>query len=158
MVNFTHILTLLCWICEPVCELNTVVVQPGEEVTLLCCNLSRSVGHISWFKLGNKGEYSEKKSIIFSAIYLKVEGKTTCFYILVLVIVLILIYGFQILPNLPIVILGIVVIFLVMVIITLVVKIKTTESTKHFRPKARSSRSPVVQRELEPNVVYAATR
>ncbi|XP_047448417.1 uncharacterized protein LOC125012480 [Mugil cephalus] len=78
------------------------------------------------------------------------------------------------------VILAGVTVFLLIIIICLVVKIRTLHTAQHgevnpqhtenvgsdslnyaavsFRPKAKSSRRPAAERELEPHVVYAATR
>ncbi|XP_072232304.1 uncharacterized protein [Leuresthes tenuis] len=56
MMSFTLILALLCsfsWISVSVSQFNTVEVQRGEEVTLLCSNFSSFPTHILWFKLAN---------------------------------------------------------------------------------------------------------
>ncbi|KAM4536793.1 uncharacterized protein PAE49_021249 [Odontesthes bonariensis] len=104
------------------------------------------------------GCYKDGFSVIFSATYLQVEAVST---------------------KQLIIILGGGTIFLVILIICLVVRIRTfhtTQSDKQnpqhsempsealnyaavgFRPKAERSRRPVQDRELEPHVVYAATR
>ncbi|KAM4536792.1 uncharacterized protein PAE49_021248 [Odontesthes bonariensis] len=104
------------------------------------------------------GNNKEGLSVIFSATYLQVQAVST---------------------NPLIVILGGGTIFLVIIIICLVVRIRTfhtvqsdKQNPQHsempsealnyaavgFRPKAERSRRPVHDRELEPHVVYAATR
>uniref|UniRef100_A0A3Q3L1D2 Ig-like domain-containing protein n=1 Tax=Mastacembelus armatus TaxID=205130 RepID=A0A3Q3L1D2_9TELE len=42
-----------CWVSVSGSESQTVQVQPGEEVTLLCTNFTRFPSHITWFRLGN---------------------------------------------------------------------------------------------------------
>ncbi|XP_024864906.1 uncharacterized protein LOC112451054 [Kryptolebias marmoratus] len=67
MMNFSCILPLLCsfsWICVSLCEFHTVVVQPGEEVTLQCSNLSRFPAHLYWFKLNNGPNISSISSML----------------------------------------------------------------------------------------------
>ncbi|MEQ2166775.1 hypothetical protein GOODEAATRI_031753, partial [Goodea atripinnis] len=54
MMNFTLILVLLFtfgWVTKSDFDFHSVVVQPGEEVTLLCSNFSKFHEHIFWFKL-----------------------------------------------------------------------------------------------------------
>ncbi|CAG5929264.1 unnamed protein product, partial [Menidia menidia] len=56
-MSFTLILALICtfsWVSVSVSEFHTVEVQPGEEVTLLCSNLSTFITHIYWFKLADR--------------------------------------------------------------------------------------------------------
>ncbi|XP_045920823.1 uncharacterized protein LOC123980458 [Micropterus dolomieu] len=108
------------------------------------------------------GFYSNGNSVIVSATYLKVQE------------------AFDGGTKLTSVILGAVFIFLIMVIISLVVQIRKLHSAhkegqnlQHsenlgsddlnyaalsFRPKAKNSRRPASENQLEPNVVYAATR
>ncbi|XP_038586981.1 uncharacterized protein LOC119912076 [Micropterus salmoides] len=108
------------------------------------------------------GFYSNGNSVIVSATYLKVQE------------------AFDGITKLRSVILGAVFIFLIMVIISLVVQIRKLHSAHKegqnlqpsenlgsddlnyaalsFRPKAKSSRRPASENQLEPNVVYAATR
>ncbi|KAM4536789.1 uncharacterized protein PAE49_021245 [Odontesthes bonariensis] len=107
------------------------------------------------------GRYKDELSVIFSATYLQVDDV------------------FNGSTKQLIIILGGGTIFLVILIICLVVRIRTfhtTQSDKQnpqhsempsealnyaavgFRPKAERSRRPVQDRELEPHVVYAATR
>ncbi|CAG5929489.1 unnamed protein product [Menidia menidia] len=42
------------WVSVSVSEFHTVEVQPGEEVTLLCSNLTKFITHIYWFKLADR--------------------------------------------------------------------------------------------------------
>ncbi|KAM9718157.1 uncharacterized protein ACNS7B_021561 [Menidia menidia] len=217
-MSFTVILALICsfsWVSVSVSEFHTVEVQPGEEVTLLCSNLSKFITHIYWFKLADRlnascisymtrsdcnaslcagykhgqfkmtsnttnlflnikpvdfsdsglyfcGIYRDGHSVIFSATYLQVQVSPV-----------------DALTNKLIIILGSGMIFLVIVIICLVVRIRilhagqpdkqnlqnaetSSEALNYaavsFRPKEKKSRRPVEERELEPHVVYAATR
>ncbi|XP_047459995.1 uncharacterized protein LOC125019310 [Mugil cephalus] len=109
------------------------------------------------------GFYQQQHSVIVSATYLKVQE--------------VLKDGFE---NVTTVILAGLTFFLLMIIICLVVKIRTLHTAQHeevnpqqtenvgsdslnyapvsFRPKAKSSRRPAAERELEPHVVYATTR
>ncbi|XP_059211340.1 uncharacterized protein LOC131989977 [Centropristis striata] len=218
MMNFTLITALLCsfsLISVCVCELHTVEVQPGEDVTLMCSNFTSYASYIFWFRLADRsniscissmrtadgnasfqdgfrngkfnmtsnittlfltirqvdlsdsglyfcGFYKDEKPVIDSATYLKVQEAVV---------------GLRNLVN---VILGAVIIFLITVIIGLVVKIRNLYTAHKegpnpqesenlgsgdlnyaalsFHPKAKGSRRPASERELEPNVVYAATR
>ncbi|XP_035985413.1 uncharacterized protein LOC118558915 [Fundulus heteroclitus] len=215
-MNFTLKLALLftfSWITKSDFEFHSLVVRPGEEVTLQCSNFSNVPVHIFWFKLSDgpnvssissmiHSEYeaepcdgypSDKFSMtsngtniilsikqvnysdfgvyicgfrsngfwrIFSETYLQVEDGFD---------------GFNKLPNL---ILGSVIIFLLTVIIGLVWKITTFHTAQtngqkqqynenldsdtlnyaalHFRPKINNRRP--AEREIDPNVLYAATR
>ncbi|KAI3376599.1 hypothetical protein L3Q82_017034, partial [Scortum barcoo] len=72
------------------------------------------------------------------------------------------------------VILGVATVFLIVVIIVLIIKVRKLQTAQNeeqspaadelnyaalsFHPKAKENRRPVSERELEPNVVYAATR
>ncbi|XP_021171504.2 uncharacterized protein LOC105925530 [Fundulus heteroclitus] len=53
MGNISLILGILCWVSVSVFEFHTIVVQPREDVTLRCSNLSSFPVHIFWFKLVN---------------------------------------------------------------------------------------------------------
>ncbi|KAM8746979.1 uncharacterized protein AB9X84_015139 isoform 1-T3 [Acanthopagrus schlegelii] len=108
------------------------------------------------------GFYSNSNSAIFSATYLKVQGT------------------FDGIENLMSVVLGAVIIVLVVVVISLAVQIRKhhtvhkeglnpqhsenltsndlTYAALSFHPKAKSSRGPPAEQQLESNVVYAATR
>uniref|UniRef100_A0A3B3WLP0 Immunoglobulin domain-containing protein n=1 Tax=Poecilia mexicana TaxID=48701 RepID=A0A3B3WLP0_9TELE len=51
-VNLHFLNTLLfCWITKSEFEFHSVLVQPGEDVALLCPNLSKIFEHIFWYKL-----------------------------------------------------------------------------------------------------------
>uniref|UniRef100_A0A087YER4 Immunoglobulin domain-containing protein n=1 Tax=Poecilia formosa TaxID=48698 RepID=A0A087YER4_POEFO len=66
MGNFSLRLALLCnlsWVAVSVCLFQTVTVQPHEEVTLRCANLSRIAGHIFWFKLADGPNVSRISSM-----------------------------------------------------------------------------------------------
>uniref|UniRef100_A0A3B4GMT2 Ig-like domain-containing protein n=1 Tax=Pundamilia nyererei TaxID=303518 RepID=A0A3B4GMT2_9CICH len=56
MVNFTLMPVLFCtmsWISSSVTQFYTAEVQPGQEVTLKCSNISRYRSHIFWFKMAS---------------------------------------------------------------------------------------------------------
>uniref|UniRef100_M4AA56 Ig-like domain-containing protein n=1 Tax=Xiphophorus maculatus TaxID=8083 RepID=M4AA56_XIPMA len=223
--NYFSTCLLLCWITKSDFEFDSVLVQPGEEVTLLCPNFTNIFEHIFWYKLipgpgvsrissmvnpGSKvhlhdGFQREKFNMtsngtniflnikqvnfsdsgvyicgtkspsclkIFSETYLQVDGKRTCYIIYVFVSVVDGLDG----VNLPTVILGGVVIFLVIIILGLVLKTKPCHAVffffalqnldsdlvnyaaLNFRPKANRKRRPSAERETDPNVVYSAPR
>ncbi|XP_049425506.1 uncharacterized protein LOC125884485 isoform X7 [Epinephelus fuscoguttatus] len=60
MRNFTMVTLLLlcslCWICVSLSESQTVEVQSGEEVTLLCSNFSSSPTQIIWFRVVRRSQ------------------------------------------------------------------------------------------------------
>uniref|UniRef100_UPI003AAE75B3 uncharacterized protein n=1 Tax=Centroberyx gerrardi TaxID=166262 RepID=UPI003AAE75B3 len=222
---------LLCnlsWIPVSVSESQTVEVQPGEEVTLMCTNISSSPTYSEWYRLVNRskpccissmyksddnawfydgfqngkfemrsnistlflkikqvdlsdsglyfcGFYKDTQTVIVNATYLKVQEKPDG------------------ITSQASVILGGVTVFLVMIIISLVLKIRQLQTVAKeelqpqrsevnpslrftfiwsmnldsdelkyaalsFHPKPKRSRRPASEKEVEPNVVYAATR
>uniref|UniRef100_A0A3Q2R104 Ig-like domain-containing protein n=1 Tax=Fundulus heteroclitus TaxID=8078 RepID=A0A3Q2R104_FUNHE len=69
MMNFTLKLALLftfSWITKSDFEFNSLVVRPGEEVTLQCSNFSNVPVHIFWFKLSDGPNVSSISSMIHS--------------------------------------------------------------------------------------------
>ncbi|XP_071394165.1 uncharacterized protein [Centroberyx affinis] len=229
---------LLCnlsWIPVSVSESQTVEVQPGEEVTLMCTNISSSPIYSEWFRLGNRSEphcisfmYKsddkaqfcddfqngrfemrsnvstlflkimpvdlsdsglyfcrfdiDEDTVNVNATYLKVQGSGE--------------FDDEVdglckkksdgITSLASVILGGVTVFLIMVIVGLVLKISQLQTAAKeelqpqrsevnpilrltfkyelkyaalsFHPKPKRSRRPASEKEVEPNVVYAATR
>ncbi|XP_040887764.1 uncharacterized protein LOC121177505 [Toxotes jaculatrix] len=232
MRSFTLITALfLCctnWICVSVSETQTVEVQPGQEVSLLCSNISRTPTQTDWFRLVNRtkvscisskyksddnasycdgfenrfemssnvttvflkikrvdlsdsglyfcGFYMNVHTVIGSATHLKVQDngesddEADC--------------QTEKMPDgttkLMSVILGGLTVFLTIVIIILAIKIRKlqkalnealqTERNKDlgsddlnyaaqsFQAKPKRNRRPASERELEPNVLYAASR
>uniref|UniRef100_A0A3P9Q6F7 Immunoglobulin domain-containing protein n=1 Tax=Poecilia reticulata TaxID=8081 RepID=A0A3P9Q6F7_POERE len=66
MMNINVILVFLftfSWITKSEFEFLSVVVQPGEDVTLLCPNLSNIFEHIFWYKLIDGSNVSRISSI-----------------------------------------------------------------------------------------------
>ncbi|XP_030609980.1 uncharacterized protein LOC115797527 [Archocentrus centrarchus] len=67
MVNFAFMPVLLCifsWISSSLTQFYTVEVQPGEDVTLRCSNLSSMVSHVHWFKMTSSPSVSCISSMI----------------------------------------------------------------------------------------------
>uniref|UniRef100_A0A4W6DRF5 Immunoglobulin domain-containing protein n=1 Tax=Lates calcarifer TaxID=8187 RepID=A0A4W6DRF5_LATCA len=231
MRSFTLITALiLCcinWISVSVSETQTVEVQLGQEVTLLCPNISKRRTLTEWFRLVNRTEVSCVSSVHWSGgvsfcdgfrnrfemssnittVFLKIKrvdfsdsGLYFCgFYINAHTVFASTIHlnvqgngescsevDFKTeetpdgITNLMTVVLGALTVFLTIVIIVLAVKIRKlqtavneepqTERNKNlgsddlnyaalsFQSKAKRKRKPPSERELEPNVVYAATR
>ncbi|CAK6965333.1 uncharacterized protein LOC121889877 [Scomber scombrus] len=222
---------LLCsfsWVSVSVSESQTVEVQPGDEVTLQCSNISRSPTHTFWSRLVNKTNiscissmYGSDSDVQFctgfqngkfkmssnnSTVFLKItqvdlsdSGLYLCGFYLdghtKLKGIHLNVHGQDEFTDdmdieckkesdentkLTSVILGGLAVFLLMVIIGLVVKITTLQTapneehnTPHnenlgsdnmnyaalsFNPKPKRNRRPVSGREVEPNVIYAATK
>ncbi|XP_047448463.1 uncharacterized protein LOC125012520 [Mugil cephalus] len=219
MVNFILIPALLCtfsWISVSVSEFYTVEVQPGDEVTLLCSNLTSVPLRIFWFKLVNGPNITRISSMLTSdqnALFhegfgpgrFHMTSNTTTLFLNIKLVdssdsglyfcgleeqgsvkVSLMATNLKVevptdgFTNVTTVILAGVTVFLLIIIICLVVKIRTLHTAQHeevnpqqtenvgsdslnyaavsFRPKAKSSRRPAAERELEPHVVYAATR
>nr|XP_004576092.2 uncharacterized protein LOC101471678 [Maylandia zebra] len=220
MVNFTLMPVLFCtmsWISSSVTQFYTAEVQPGQEVTLKCSNISRYRSHIFWFKMASspnascisamsssdsnvsfcdgfkksKFHMTSNTSVLFleikqvnssdSALYFcgekQTDGKTIISsgtYLKVQDVADGLTH-----EQMMTVILGNLIVFLLLVIVSLAVKIRRfhtaqddpqnaqqsenvnsdamTYTAVSFHPKAKIRR-PAPPRELEPNVVYAATR
>ncbi|XP_071755219.2 uncharacterized protein LOC139911579 [Centroberyx gerrardi] len=219
MMSYTLVTALLLcnlsWIPVSVSESQTVEVQPGEEVTLMCTNISSYSIYSVWYRLVNRskpccissmydsdetasycdgfqnGKFEMRSNV--STLFLKIKqvdlsdsGLYFCgFYI----------EGDTVIVNathlkiqeesdgitcLASVILGGVTVFLVMVIVGLVLKIRQLQTAAKeemqpqrsenldsdelkyaalsFHPKQKRSRRPASEKEVEPNVVYAATR
>ncbi|XP_050931583.1 uncharacterized protein LOC108881999 isoform X13 [Lates calcarifer] len=215
------------WISVSVSETQTVEVQLGQEVTLLCPNISKHPTQTDWFRLVNRTEVScvsamyksdgeasfcdgfqnrfEMSSNI-TTVFLKIKrvdfsdsGLYFCgFYINAHTVISNTVHlnvqdgdfdnevDFKTektpdgITNLMTVVLGGLTVFLTIVIIVLAVEIRKlqtavneepqTERNKNlgsddlnyaalsFQSKAKRKRRPPSERELEPNVVYAATR
>ncbi|XP_050931581.1 uncharacterized protein LOC108881999 isoform X10 [Lates calcarifer] len=215
------------WISVSVSETQTVEVQLGQEVTLLCPNISKHPTQTDWFRLVNRTEVScvsamyksdgeasfcdgfqnrfEMSSNI-TTVFLKIKrvdfsdsGLYFCgFYINAHTVISNTVHlnvqdgdfdnevDFKTektpdgITNLMTVVLGGLTVFLTIVIIVLAVEIRKlqtavneepqTERNKNlgsddlnyaalsFQSKAKRKRRPPSERELETNVVYAATR
>ncbi|XP_071334119.1 uncharacterized protein [Trachinotus anak] len=212
---------LLCsWISVSVSESQTVEVQPGEEVTLLCSSISRSPTHTFWSRLYNKtkiscissvygfhgktsfcdgfknGKYEMRTNVstiflIIKEVDLSDSGLYLCGHA-ILTVMYLNVQGNDEpdddikvkkepdgITQLMVVILGGVTVVLIMVVIGLAVKYRKLQTAHNeernpqkenpgsddlnyaalsFHPKGKRSRRPASERELEPNVVYAATR
>ncbi|XP_071758706.2 uncharacterized protein LOC139914320 [Centroberyx gerrardi] len=219
MMSYTLVTALLLcnlsWIPVSVSESQTVEVQPGGEVTLMCTNISSYRTFSAWFRLVNRskpccisslygsdgnpwfcdgfqnGKFEMRSNI--STLFLKIKqvglsdfGLYFCgFYIDGhTVIVNATFLKVQEKPDgitsLASVILGGVTVFLIMVIVGLVLKIRQLQTAAEeelqpqrsenldsdelkyaalsFHPKPKRSRRPASEKEVEPNVVCAATR
>ncbi|XP_071334054.1 uncharacterized protein [Trachinotus anak] len=232
MRSFTLVTALfsyaISWISVSVSQSQTVV-QSGEEVTLLCSNISKHPTQTDWFRLVNRTKVSCVSSIYGSddkasfcdgfqnrfemssnvtTVFLKIKrvdfsdsGLYFCgFYIDKHTVISDTTHlNVQVnsesvdeedlvpkvetsdgMTNLMSVILGGLTVFLTIVVIVLAVKIRKlqkavneeqqTERNKNlgsedlnyaalsFQAKPKRNRRPASERELEPNVVYAATR
>ncbi|XP_071394190.1 uncharacterized protein [Centroberyx affinis] len=219
MMSYTSVTALLLcnlsWIPVSVSESQTVEVQPGEEVTLMCTNISSSPIYSEWFRLGNRSEphcissiYKSDDKAWFcddfqngrfemrsnvSTLFLKImpvdlsdSGLYFCRFDIDedTVIVNATYLKVQEKPDgitrLASVILGGVTVFLIMVIVGLVLKIRQLQTAAKeelqpqrsenldsdelkyaalsFHPKPKRRRRPASEKEVETNVVYAATR
>uniref|UniRef100_A0A3Q3LC24 Uncharacterized LOC113122378 n=1 Tax=Mastacembelus armatus TaxID=205130 RepID=A0A3Q3LC24_9TELE len=202
---------VLNWVSVSGSEFQTVQVQPGQEVTLLCRNISTSPTHTFWSRFTNrtriscissmyksdskpsfchgfqngKYEMSSNVSTVFLTIKqvdLSDSGLYLCgFYINGHTIIHSDLFGYINLTELMSVILAAAVtvtVVLIMTIIALAVKYRKLQTAHKeqsqqnqnlhsedlnyaalsFHPKANRNRRPASDRQLEPNVVYAATR
>uniref|UniRef100_A0A3Q4MQ40 Ig-like domain-containing protein n=1 Tax=Neolamprologus brichardi TaxID=32507 RepID=A0A3Q4MQ40_NEOBR len=204
---------LLCtfsWISVLAFEFHSVEVQPGEEVTLQCSNLSSYAVHLSWFRVTNRPNasrissmFSPESNVTFyegfqngkfsmasniSLLFLEIKqvdlSDSGLYFCGELKNEKFIVYGATNLKvqegrsqNPSTMILGSLTVFLLLVIIGLVVKIRKFYTGidlfklklnkenfydfEHFHLQNVNSakiRRSVPQRELEPNVVYAATR
>ncbi|XP_042258036.1 uncharacterized protein LOC121889877 [Thunnus maccoyii] len=222
------LLCSLSWITVSVSESQTVEVQPGEEVTLQCSNMSRTPTPAFWSRLvnrtkiscissmygsGGNAEYCDgfqngkfKMSSNVSTVSLKImqvdlsdSGLYFCGFYLdrrtALKVIHLNVQGHDEfsddvdseckkesdgITKLMSVILGGLTVFLIMVVIGLAVKIKKLQTAPNeeqntpqsenlgsdnlnyaalsFNPKPKKIRRPASGREVEPNVIYAATR
>ncbi|XP_071394016.1 uncharacterized protein [Centroberyx affinis] len=236
MMSYTLVTALLLcnlsWIPVSVSESQTVEVQPGEEVTLMCTNISSYPTFSEWFRLVNRskpccissmyksndeawfydgfqnGKFEMRSNVstlflkimpvdlsdsglyfcrcdidghtvIVNATYLKVQGSGE-FDDEVDTLCKILVEKPDGITSLASVILGGVTVFLIMVIVGLVLKISQLQTAAKeelqpqrsenldsdelkyaalsFHPKPKRSRRPASEKEVEPNVLYAATR
>ncbi|XP_045920871.1 uncharacterized protein LOC123980502 [Micropterus dolomieu] len=233
MKSFTLITALLLcslsWISDSVSESQTVEVQSGEEVTLLCSNISRTPTQTDWFRLINRTKpscissmFTSDRNASFchgfqngrfemssnvSTVFLKIKkvdlsdsGLYFCgFYVKTHTVIACATHlnvpgigdsddevDFKTkkeldgITNLMSLILVGLTVFLTIVVIVLAVKIRKLQTAENeelqpeenknlgsddlnyaalsFQAKLNKPRRPASQRELEPNVVYAATR
>uniref|UniRef100_A0A7N9AML9 Immunoglobulin domain-containing protein n=1 Tax=Mastacembelus armatus TaxID=205130 RepID=A0A7N9AML9_9TELE len=183
MRSFTLVTILfLCslgWVSVSGSESEHVQVQPGEEVTPLCPNISTTPTQTDWFRLVKRtkpccvssmfdsnvstvflkvkhvdlsdsglyfcGFYINKHTVIASAVELSVQGETVD-------------------HNNPSYVFLSIIYFHNSMKIEQVAKICNRSSDDlnyaplNFRAKPKRNRRPASERQLEPNVVYAATR
>uniref|UniRef100_UPI003AB0CA48 uncharacterized protein n=1 Tax=Centroberyx gerrardi TaxID=166262 RepID=UPI003AB0CA48 len=219
MMSYTLVTALLLcnlsWIPVSVSESQTVEVQPGEEVTLMCTNISSYSIYSVWYRLVNRskpccissmydsdetasycdgfqnGKFEMRSNV--STLFLKIKqvdlsdsGLYFCGFYIEGDTVIVNATHLKIqeesdgITSLASVILGGVTVFLVMVIVGLVLKIRQLQTAAKeemqpqrsenldsdelkyaalsFHPKQKRSRRPASEKEVEPNVVYAATR
>uniref|UniRef100_A0A3P9BGI5 Ig-like domain-containing protein n=1 Tax=Maylandia zebra TaxID=106582 RepID=A0A3P9BGI5_9CICH len=206
----TALENLLCWISVLAFEFHSVEVQPDEEVTLQCSNLSSYPVHLFWFRSTNKPNASRISSMVSpesnvtfyegfqngkfsmtsntSVLFLEIKhvdsSDSGLYFCGLPSSEKFIVYGATNLKvqDLSTMILGSLTVFLLLVIIGLVVKIRKCHTgiylfklklnMKRFLnvdsgamnyaalsfPLRAKIRRSVPQRELEPNVVYAATR
>nr|XP_024655248.1 uncharacterized protein LOC101472247 [Maylandia zebra] len=195
------------WISVLAFEFHSVEVQPDEEVTLQCSNLSSYPVHLFWFRSTNKPNASRISSMVSpesnvtfyegfqngkfsmtsntSVLFLEIKhvdsSDSGLYFCGLPSSEKFIVYGATNLKvqDLSTMILGSLTVFLLLVIIGLVVKIRKCHTAEDdgqnpqcsenvdsgamnyaalsFPLRAKIRRS-VPQRELEPNVVYAATR
>uniref|UniRef100_A0A3B4XV54 Ig-like domain-containing protein n=1 Tax=Seriola lalandi dorsalis TaxID=1841481 RepID=A0A3B4XV54_SERLL len=187
-----------------VSQSQTVEVQSGEDVTLLCSNISRSPTQTDWFRVVNRTKascissmYAPENEASFcdgfqnrfemssniSTVFLKIKkvdvsdsglyfcgfykGKHTVITDAIHLNVKEIPGG---MTNLMSVVLGGLTVLLTIVVIVLAVKISKLQKGTNlgsgdlnyaalsFQTKPKRNRRPASERELEPNVVYAATR
>uniref|UniRef100_A0A3P8TN61 Ig-like domain-containing protein n=1 Tax=Amphiprion percula TaxID=161767 RepID=A0A3P8TN61_AMPPE len=182
------LLYTVSWISVSVSEILTVEVQPGEEVTLMCNNFTISPSNVFWYRLISganvscissmssseakvvpcNGFHSDKFDMTSNITNLFLNIRTVdvsdsglyfCGFVRVYTY---MVQGsFTENTNLMGVILAALTVFLVMVVISLVVKIKKLQKESgsddlNYATVTFAKRGG--RREMESNVVYAATR
>ncbi|KAK1890280.1 B-cell receptor CD22 [Dissostichus eleginoides] len=141
-----------CWTSASVSQ--TVEVQPGEEVTLLCPNISIRPTQSDWFRVLNRTKPSCVSSIYGAdgeASYCNGESDYDE-------------YDFETkkepdeMTYLMSLILGCLAFLLTIVVIVLAVKIMKLQREWRILPKTIRSRRSAMENEVETHVVYAATK
>ncbi|XP_041821216.1 uncharacterized protein LOC121626656 [Chelmon rostratus] len=209
------LLCSLSWISVSLSQSQTVEVQPGEEVTLLCSNYTSSPSLIMWFRVvsrtqpqcicsmfkhlegakfcsgfeNGKFEMTSNSSTLFLKIKqvdLSDSGLYFCGYRLTRGLVIVHATYLQVedvfegITKLMSVMLGGLTVFLIMVVICLAVQIKKLQkalveerspqgtecrgsddvnyAAVTYRLQTERNHRPVTSGQVEPNVIYAATR
>uniref|UniRef100_A0A668TS02 Ig-like domain-containing protein n=1 Tax=Oreochromis aureus TaxID=47969 RepID=A0A668TS02_OREAU len=196
MRNFVLITALifcsLRWTFVSGSGVHIVTVQPGEDVTLQCSNISTSPTHTEWFRVVNMTKTSCISSLFgshgqasfcngFRNGKFNMSSNNTSVFLKITQVDLsdvgLYFCGFYVnkhtvisnavelrIQDLISTILGGLAGLLTIVVIILVLKIWKLQkddlnyAALNFQKKVQRNRRPVTQRELEPHVVYAATR